>query len=133
VSEWLSDEWLGESGPAVALATDFGGVVQVTVTGRPGGELRYHRTYGGGRVLGGGPGPAEDPGVSLTLPVAEAREILEGGLDPSVAFMQGRLKTAGDNGLLLDFLAAWSSSAGAASLGRIRGVSAIGEASARQD
>ena len=29
-----------------------------------------------------------------------------GELDPSVAFMQGRMKTAGDPGLVLDVLAA---------------------------
>jgi hypothetical protein len=133
VSEWLSEEWLIQSAAAVALGREFDGVVQVTVTGRPGGELRYYRTYGEGRVVGGGLGATEDPGVALTLPEAEAREILEGRLDPSVAFMQGRLKTAGDNGLLLDYLAAWSSPAGVASIGRIRAVSPIGEGPSRKD
>jgi len=43
----------------------------------------------------------------LTLSRADAELIREGRLSPSVAFMQGRLKTSGDNGLVLRVLA-WS-------------------------
>jgi putative sterol carrier protein len=55
----------------------------------------------------------------LSFPLADADEMLNGRLDPSVAFMQGRLKTAGDNGLLLALLAAWSSPPGVSSLHRL--------------
>ncbi len=118
---WPNDGWVDASADALDLG-DFTGVVQVAVPGAPGGEFRYHRTFEKGRVTGGGVGPAPDPAVSLTLPVAEARSVLAGELDPSVAFMQGRLKTAGDNGLLLELLAGWSSPAGRASLVRMREV-----------
>jgi hypothetical protein len=40
----------------------------------------------------------------LTLGTDDARSVKEGRLDPSVAFMQGRLKTSGDNALLLRVL-----------------------------
>lgn len=36
--------------------------------------------------------------VTLTADAATFREILEGGLDPTAAFMQGRLKVDGDMG-----------------------------------
>lgn len=50
----------------------------------------------------------ESPGqvdLTLTLTAADAGAVLDGSLAPSVAFMQGRLRTAGDNGLLLGVLA----------------------------
>ncbi len=61
---------------------------------------------------GPGPGPLVtgcpgEPDLTLTLSPADAELIKEGRLSPSVAFMQGRLKTSGDNGLLLRVLA-WS-------------------------
>jgi hypothetical protein len=72
-----------------------------------------------------GPGPLltsqeAEPDLTLALSPEDADLVKMGQLDPSVAFMQGRLKTSGDNGLLLrvlawtttpafaDALAAWS-------------------------
>lgn len=61
-----------------------------------------------------GPGPVEqgwegEPDLTLTLAPADAQAVRDGTLAPSVAFMQGRLKTAGDNALLLEVLA-WTTS-----------------------
>ena len=60
----------------------------------------------------GGPGLVSvgcqgEAALTLTLSPGDAELIREGLLTPSVAFMQGRLKTAGDNALLLRVLA-WS-------------------------
>jgi hypothetical protein len=59
-----------------------------------------------------GPGPVStglegEPDLTLTLSTDDARSVKEGRLGPSVAFMQGRLKTSGDNALLLHVLE-WS-------------------------
>lgn len=59
-----------------------------------------------------GPGPVStglegEPDLTLTLGTDDARSVKNGQLDPSVAFMQGRLKTSGDNTLLLSVLK-WS-------------------------
>jgi len=56
-----------------------------------------------------GPGPlltgdGSEPDLTLTLSPGDAELIRSGQLDPSVAFMQGRLKTSGDNALLLGVL-----------------------------
>jgi len=117
---WLSDEWVAASGEAVDLGTPLDATVEMAVLGVAGGDVRYHRSYRGGRVVDAGLGPAGAPDVTFTLPQADAREVLAGRLDPSVAFMQGRLKTAGSNGMVLEVLAAWSSSSGRASIVRIR-------------
>ena len=57
-----------------------------------------------GPVSVGCPGEAD---LSFTLSPADAELVRQGRLAPSVAFMQGRLKTSGDNGLVLSVLA-WS-------------------------
>ena len=67
---------------------------------------------------GDGPGPVlpgndEEPDLTLTIGTDDARRIKEGELDPSVAFMQGKLKSSGNNALLLRILA-WSTAAGPA-------------------
>jgi putative sterol carrier protein len=45
------------------------------------------------------------PDVTLTATGADATAMAAGELDPNVTFMQGRMKTAGDPGLLLELLA----------------------------
>ena len=59
-----------------------------------------------------GPGPllpsAEaEPDLTLTIGTDDAHRVKQGELDPSVAFMQGKLKSTGNNALLLSILA-WS-------------------------
>jgi hypothetical protein len=56
-----------------------------------------------------GPGPVTtgcegEPDLTLTLGTDDARSVRDGRLEPSAAFMQGRLKTSGDNALLLRVL-----------------------------
>lgn len=57
-----------------------------------------------------GPGPLlsgcdGEPDLTLTISTEDARRIKDGELEPSVAFMQGKLKSTGDNALLLGVLA----------------------------
>jgi|GEM_PF-4613568 len=56
------------------------------------------------------PGCEGEPDLTLTLSSQDAALISAGKLAPCVAYMQGRLKTAGDNALLLRVLR-WSASA----------------------
>jgi hypothetical protein len=103
--EFLSAEWLTAARDAVAApALDVR--LQVTVTGAPGGDVIWHAVSANGVLAGLDAGPLPDAGVALTLSYADAVAMLRGELDPSVAYMQGRMKTAGDPGKLLDLLAA---------------------------
>ena len=61
-----------------------------------------------GRPATGCEGQAD---LTLTISPEDAALVVSGELAPSVAFMQGRLKTAGDNALLLDLLR-WSATEG---------------------
>jgi putative sterol carrier protein len=81
------------------------GQVQVDITGSADGDVSVHAGFDGGHLTEAGPGPAEDPGATLTLTAADAADVLAGSLDPSVAFMQGRMKVTGDMSLVIDLLA----------------------------
>jgi putative sterol carrier protein len=60
----------------------------------------------GGRVTAAAEGAPDAPDVTFTLAAADAAALADGGVAPTVAFMRGRLKTAGDPGLVLALLAA---------------------------
>ncbi|MGI8491624.1 MAG: SCP2 sterol-binding domain-containing protein [Acidimicrobiales bacterium] len=58
-----------------------------------------------GMVVAAGNGCGE-PTLTFTTNEEDARAMLDGLLSPSVAYMQARLKTSGDPGLVLEILAA---------------------------
>ncbi len=92
---------LAEAAAAAGLDVAFSRVV----SGGPDGEVRYTARVAGGSVVYG-TGAADDVDVALTDTCANAVQLLDGTLDPSVAFMQGRTKVAGHTGRWLDLLAA---------------------------
>jgi SCP-2 sterol transfer family len=104
VAELLSEEWVAGF-VGVGAAPGPTGTFQVVVTGAPDGEGKWHARVDDGVVAESALGARPAPDVTLTLSYADATAIAAGELDPSVAFMQGRLKTAGDPGLVLDLLA----------------------------
>ena len=59
------------------------------------------------------------PILTLTLSDTDARAVVAGDLDPSVAFMQGRMKVAGAMAPLLDLLALAGTDEGRARIGRV--------------
>jgi hypothetical protein len=112
VVDWFGADWLGRLVEVGVAPPGRRGVCQVVVTG-PSGETRFYVTVDGGRLTGAGEGSIERADVTFTVSEAEVGEPMAvGSLDPAVAFMQGRVKTAGDPGWVLETLAAWSSPAG---------------------
>jgi putative sterol carrier protein len=55
-------------------------------------------------------GKVEGPDVTLTLSGKDAAPLCRGELDPSVAFMQGRLKVVGSMGVMIALLTAMNTS-----------------------
>jgi putative sterol carrier protein len=101
--EWTAvvrDELVGLVGPTTLV-----GSVQVDVSGGPDGDRSLHVEFDTGRVTDAGSGPCDAPDTTLSLTHGDARAVLSGELEPSVAFMQGRMKVAGDMGVALDLLA----------------------------
>ena len=100
----LSDRWferqrtLGADLPERPGATAR---VQHVVTGTPDGEVRYVVTIVDGRTTDVLVGADDTADVTFTNTHADALALVQGDLDPSVLFMQGRTKMAGDMGKVL--------------------------------
>jgi hypothetical protein len=107
MAEWLSEEWCQEvaalagSRPEVEGAN---GIVSLAVTRGKGIAAAYHWAYKDGAPGAGGVGQMADADLVLTIAEADAAPVATGEIEPSVAFMRGRLKASGDGGLLLGWL-----------------------------
>ncbi len=107
MAELYSPEWAEEAAGLCSLlppAPGAEGTVCLALSTAARREVSFHWRYHGGRVVDGGAGSAMEPTLSLTLSAADAPEVLSGRVEPSVAFMRGRLKATGDGSLLLAFL-----------------------------
>jgi hypothetical protein len=110
--EFLSQAWLDAWRVLMAAVDDEDGPrpsarVSLTVPGAPGGDASIGFVLLDGGVVEAGTGPLAEPDITLTAPHPLALEIARGQVSVSAAYMQGRLKTAGDPGRLLELLA-WS-------------------------
>ncbi len=104
---YLSAEWhqrvldLAESLPT---RPGVSARVACVVSGSPQGDVRYFQDVEDGRVVAQSLG--ERPGADFTVTSTwdDAVQILTGELDPNVAFMQGRMKVAGNMAKLMVLL-----------------------------
>ena len=74
------------------------------VTGSPEGDITYHQVTENGRVVEQGLGLCESADFTITVTWADAVAVQRGELDPNVAFMQGRMKVAGNMGKVMALL-----------------------------
>jgi hypothetical protein len=108
VAEWLSEDWLKEvadqagARPPVAGAN---GTVSLAITIGRRDEVSYHWSYRDGAPGDGGVGSVPDADLTLTIARDDAQAVASGEVEPSVAYMRGRLKASGDGALLLGLLA----------------------------
>ncbi len=105
-------EWAAEAAELWSLlpaAPGAEGTVSLAVATAPRREVAFHWRYQDGRPVGGGAGTGGEPDLALTLGAGDAPEVLSGRVEPSVAFMRGRLKASGNGSLLLAFLASTAS------------------------
>jgi hypothetical protein len=107
VAGTLRDDWLA-GWVGCGHAPGASGGVQIVVSGAPDGDPKWFVRVDDGVVAEAASGAPVAPDVTLTVGYDDAVAIAAGDLDPGVAFMQGRLKTVGDPGLVLDVLAAGS-------------------------
>ena len=107
MADWLSPEWAEEAAGLCRLlpeAPGADGTVTWSFSIAPRKEVGFHWRYEHGKVATAEAGPAAEADLTLTLAAADAADVLAGRVEPSVAFMRGRLKASGDGGLLLAFL-----------------------------
>jgi putative sterol carrier protein len=104
VAKFLSHEFmdlqktLGEGQPERAGASAR---MQYVVTGSPEGDVRYYWVLENGKLLDAALGDLVDAEVTMTQSYEDAVMIAKGELDANVAFMQGRIKVAGNMAALM--------------------------------
>ena len=106
--KFLTQEWHDESRRMAEGQPERPGAsarMQYVVTGAPDGEdVRYYWVLENGKLLESALGELEDSEITLTQSYADAVAIQKGELDPSAAFMQGRIKVTGNMAKLMSLL-----------------------------
>ena len=101
MAKFLSAEWLDAvRANAGGKAGDLTVRLHVAV-----GDVQFHAVVVNGALETLASGALSAADVSLTVPLDDAVAVQRGETDPSVLFMQGRMKTAGDPGKVLELLA----------------------------
>jgi predicted lipid carrier protein YhbT len=107
MSKWLSPEWFDETRALAADQPDRPGAtarMQYEVTGGPDGDIKYYWVLEDGHLRESALGVLADAEVTLTTPWADAMAIQKAELDANAAFMQGKVKVAGNMGIVLALL-----------------------------
>ena len=100
----LTQEWLDAERAASAKQPEVPGAsarVQWVVTGGPDGDVRFTSVIEDGRIVEQQLGEDAAADFTLTAPFALFEAIHDGEVDETVAFMQGKLKFAGNMGRYL--------------------------------
>jgi putative sterol carrier protein len=109
VSAWLSEAWFDEVralAGALPARPGLSARIQEQITGGPDGDVACYWELDDGRPRAAAPGTIADADVTVTLSWSDAAAVATGSLDPSVAFMRGRMKVAGSMAVTLALLPA---------------------------
>ena len=107
MSKWLSPEWFDDTRTMATDQPDRPGAsarMQYEVTGGPAGDVKYYWVLEDGHVRESALGVLADAEVTLTTQWSDAVAIQKGELDANAAFMQGKVKVAGNMGKVLALL-----------------------------
>ena len=102
--QYLTQEWLDEARELAKDQPERPGAsttIQYVVNGGPDGVVKYYWVLENGRLLESQLGEIAEPEVTMTLSYADSVSIQRGELDPNAAFMQGRMKVAGNMGKVM--------------------------------
>lgn len=109
MTKWLSAEWFDQVlalAPGLPERPGLSARIQEQITGGPEGDVSCYWVLEDGRPTSAAAGTVEAADLTLTLAWADAAALQAGSLDPSVAFMQGRMKVAGSMEVTLALLPA---------------------------
>ncbi len=107
MAKYLTQEWLDETRAMAADQPERPGAsvrMNYVVTGGPDGDVRYYWILETGRLVDSRLGSLEDGEVTLTTAWEDAVKITQGELDTNAAFMQGKVKVAGNMAKLMSLL-----------------------------
>src|ERR1700675_2148712 len=107
MSKYLSQEWMDETRALAESQPERPGAsarMQYVVTGGPEGDIKYYWILENGKLLESSLGDAPDPDFTMTLSYGDSVKVQKGELDANAAFMQGRMKGAGNMAKLMKLL-----------------------------
>jgi putative sterol carrier protein len=107
MSKWMTQEWLDETRKMAESQPERPGAsakMQYVVTGGPDGDVKYYWILENGKLQESQLGDLPDAEVTLTETYDVAKKVQTGELDPNAAFMQGRIKVAGNMAKLMALL-----------------------------
>jgi putative sterol carrier protein len=110
VGAWLSNAWIADTkelGQAMPERPGANGVVQYYVLADV--ERPYYWVIRDGRLADAGLEEHPAPDVAITVDVEVARAMQTGELEPTTAFMEGKLEVEGNLDLLVELLPITSS------------------------
>ncbi len=107
MAQYLSQEWHDK---ALELAQTFPERPNATarmaynVTGAPDGDIHYYQIIENGKVLEQKVGDCEAADFTLSITWDDSVKVQKGELDANAAFMQGRMKVAGNMAKLMQLM-----------------------------
>lgn len=107
MAQYLSQEWLDETRVLAEGQPERPGAsaqMQYVVSGGPGGDIKYYWILQDGTLLESALGTAPEPDLTLTLTYEDSVKVQRGELDANAAFMQGRMKVAGNMAKFMQLL-----------------------------
>ena len=107
MAKYLSQEWLDEGRTLAQEFPERPGAtarMQFAVTGGPEGDVRYYQVLDNGKILESTLGEDANADFTMTSSYDDSVKIQKGELDPNAAFMQGRMKVAGNVAKLMALL-----------------------------
>jgi putative sterol carrier protein len=122
---YLTQEWLDEARELAKDQPERPGAstsIQYVVTGGPDGDIKYYWVLENGKLLESQLGEIADAEITMTSTYEDSVKIQQGELDPNAAFMQGRMKVAGNMGKLMSLMPLTMSPEYKATQEKIRGI-----------
>jgi putative sterol carrier protein len=107
VKQYLTQEWLDQGRELAKTQPDRPGAsakLQYVVTGGPDGDIKYYWVLENGKLLESQLGTISDADFTMTLTYEDSVALAQGELDANAAFMQGRMKVAGNMGKLMQLM-----------------------------
>ena len=107
MTKYLSQEWLDQArGLAGGQPVRAGATAEIQwLIGKgPDGDIAYWWKLRDGQLAESALGKLDEPDITLTLTYEDSVKIQKGELDADAAFMQGRMKVAGDMGTFMQLL-----------------------------
>ena len=107
MSKYLSQEWIDETRALAEGQPERPGAsarMQYVVTGGPDGDIKYYWILADGKLLESSLGDAPEPDFTMTLSYDDSVKVQKGELDANAAFMQGRMKVAGNMAKLMQLM-----------------------------